>query len=358
MNKIIRIFLVILMLSGAAFANAQKQVAVYVTGDQDDAVKKVLGSKMVSFITKAEGFKAVERTADFLAEIQSEHDYQLSGEVSNEQIKRLGNKYGAQYVAVIDAAELFGEFFVSSRLIDVQTGAIESSYEASGEANNMQALSKLASDVADGLILEPQRKIAEKERAERQRKEAEEQERINRIRAEENNRRAQLRNQAINNLMPAEGININNQFILINRAIPLRCYINSENEVKFDYNIPQGYKIADFNFLDRWCRYFPEGFYLSSNMQPTPVKEAHVEGKWISFKYKTNEGCWHVWGCYAHYSNHSSFDTFRYEGNIITKKEKGQLTIIKQRDFYIAIYRDFFSESEIQAEMNRISKGY
>ena len=46
--------------------SSKKKVAVYVTGEIENSYKKVVGSKMVSCITKSDIFIAVERTSDFL----------------------------------------------------------------------------------------------------------------------------------------------------------------------------------------------------------------------------------------------------------------------------------------------------
>ena len=75
--------------SVSAQTTAKKKVAVYMTGnDVQDSYKKVIGSKLVSAITATNEYAAVERTADFLAVLSSEHDFQTSGEVQDSQIAR------------------------------------------------------------------------------------------------------------------------------------------------------------------------------------------------------------------------------------------------------------------------------
>lgn len=204
--KRINIFL-LLVIAFAGVALAQKKVAVYVTGDQDESIKKVLGSKMTSYITQSDDFTAVERTTDFLSAMAAEHDYQVSGEVSNSQIVKLGQQFGARYVAVVDVTEIYGDLFVSSRLIDVQTSQVTSSYEDSGSGGSLRAVTSLANNVADGLILLPERK--KKEQNEK----------------DERNRLANLRQQAISNLMPKDGIICGN-YIVIDHKLPVKVIYN------------------------------------------------------------------------------------------------------------------------------------
>lgn len=157
MFRIIR-FLMILFVSCVAVTNvnaqvAKKKVAVYVTGDDvENSVKKILGAKLVTAITSSGEFAAVERTADFLAALTKESDYQTSGEVRDSQIAKLGQKFGVRYVIVADVSEAFDEFFVASRLINVETGLVENAYDASGAIENMQQVLTLSKEVASGLL--------------------------------------------------------------------------------------------------------------------------------------------------------------------------------------------------------------
>lgn len=133
---------------------ARQKVAVYMTGDiSNEGYKKVIGSKMVSEIAKSDEYIAVERTADFLKALSSEQDYQTSGEVRDNQIVQIGQKFGVRYVAVVDISEVFEELFIAARLIDVQTGQIDKSYETSSRVANMSELTELAQNVAGGMIL-------------------------------------------------------------------------------------------------------------------------------------------------------------------------------------------------------------
>lgn len=139
--------------NGIAEAQIAKQkVAVYTTGEINESYKKVIGSKLVSGITRSDNYAAVERTSDFLSALSKEHDYQMSGAVSDDQIARLGQQFGVQYVLVADISEIFGSMFISARMIDVQTGQITASAEANQVVNSLSGLTELSDNIIRTLL--------------------------------------------------------------------------------------------------------------------------------------------------------------------------------------------------------------
>lgn len=131
----------------AAAQSSKQKVAVYVTGEADAGYRKVIGSKLVSGITRSDEYVAVERTSDFLSALTREQDYQMSGAVSDTQIVKLGQQFGVRYVLVADVSEVFESMFVSARMIDVQTGQITVSAEASQTVDSMEGLTKLSEKI-------------------------------------------------------------------------------------------------------------------------------------------------------------------------------------------------------------------
>ncbi len=140
--------------SVATAQTVKQKVAVYVTGDADAGYKKVIGSKMVSGITRSDSYIAVERTADFLAELAKEQDYQTSGAVSDNQIVRLGQQFGVRYVLVADISEVFDSMFVAARLIDVQTGQIKKSAEGNLISESLDGLTELSDTIVSALTMD------------------------------------------------------------------------------------------------------------------------------------------------------------------------------------------------------------
>lgn len=151
MRIVLAIIATILSLSSIA----QLKVAVYVTGDINQGYKKVIGSKLTSGITNSGDYAAVERTADFLAAISKEQDYQMSGVVNDKQIVQLGQQFGVHYVLVADITNVFESVFVSARMIDVETGMISKSTETDMTINSTQDLMKISEVIIKGLKLAP-----------------------------------------------------------------------------------------------------------------------------------------------------------------------------------------------------------
>ena len=146
-----RLFTLIMILAISLTISAQqKKVAVYITGE-DSGVNKVLGDQLVAAFARSGKYVAVERTASFLAELGKEHNYQRSGAVSDNQIAALGVQFGVNYVCVADVSEVFGEKYISARLIDVETAEIVNTHNVSGEMNSMSKCLEMANEVADVL---------------------------------------------------------------------------------------------------------------------------------------------------------------------------------------------------------------
>lgn len=147
MKKLLIILLSALSLTAVA---QQKKVAVYVTGQQS-GINKVLGDQLVAAFAKSGKYTAVERTSSFLAELSKEQGYQRSGAVNDREIARLGVQFGVNYVCVADMSDVFGEKYISARLINVETAEIVNTHNVSGEMNNMSSLLKMAGEIADNL---------------------------------------------------------------------------------------------------------------------------------------------------------------------------------------------------------------
>lgn len=146
MKKLLTILLSVLSLA----TYSQQKVAVYVTGEQS-GVSKVLGDQLVAAFAKSGKYTAIERTTSFLAELNKEYGYQRSGAVSDNDIARLGIQFGVQYVCVADISDVFGEKYISARLINVETAEIVNAHNVSGEMNSMGSCLSMAGEIAENL---------------------------------------------------------------------------------------------------------------------------------------------------------------------------------------------------------------
>ena len=144
--------LLILLLSALSLTvyAQQKKVAVYVTGEQS-GITKVLGDQLVVAFAKSGKYTAIERTSNFLAELSKEQNYQRSGAVNDNDIARLGVQFGVNYVCVADMSDVFGEKYISARLIDVETAEVLNAHNVTGKMSSMNECLEMASEIADYL---------------------------------------------------------------------------------------------------------------------------------------------------------------------------------------------------------------
>ncbi len=125
-----RLFLLVctMLVAVLCFAQETKKVAILETVDREGkvsyAVKLILRSSLAKAITGTEGYEAYDRTD--MDAILGEQNFQRTGMVSNEQIKRLGEMTGAKYVLVAEAAVVdANNMYVTAKLLDVETARTE-----------------------------------------------------------------------------------------------------------------------------------------------------------------------------------------------------------------------------------------
>ena len=124
-------------------------MAVYIV--KNDAAKeigRVLGDKLVASFTKSGRYIAIERTNSFLSQLNKEQSYQRTGAVDDNDISRLGKQFGVQYVCVADVSDVFGEKYISARLIDVETAEIVKSHDVGGSINTMKDCMRKTDELA------------------------------------------------------------------------------------------------------------------------------------------------------------------------------------------------------------------
>jgi hypothetical protein len=208
MKKLIIILLSVVALT--AFAQ-QKKVAVYVTGEQS-GISKVLGDQLVAAFAKSGKYIAIERTASFLAELGKEQNYQRTGAVDDNELSRLGKQFGVQLVCVADVSDVFGEKYVSARLIDVESAEVINTSNASSKLENMPELLKVTDKLAKELTAKTVQEKAAEAALEQQAKEAE----IKRL------KKAVL-----------DGyIQLDNIMFVVSTRYPEMTHVNAKNEAK------------------------------------------------------------------------------------------------------------------------------
>lgn len=130
----------------------RKKVAVYVTKTGNKDVDIILGDKLVAGFAQSGRFCAVERTNGFLKQLGKEQTYQQSGAVDDRELSRLGKQFGVDYVCIAKTSSMFGDYFITSRLIDVETGEVANSDKAEGvKLNNSAEVVAVAKNIAKTL---------------------------------------------------------------------------------------------------------------------------------------------------------------------------------------------------------------
>ncbi len=110
-------------------------LAVYATGSQNDqplstSLQTVVQNKTITKLTGEGNYRLIERSNEFLRQIQNEQTMQQSGDVADGQIAEIGEGYGAQKVCVVSITIIDKYLYIATRIVDVAT---KTSYE-SGDA--------------------------------------------------------------------------------------------------------------------------------------------------------------------------------------------------------------------------------
>lgn len=105
-----------------------KRIAILEAIDKDGKVpyglKLMIRSKLTSVITSTPGYEGYDRV-DYKS-IISEHEFQRTGMVSDDQIKQLGAMVGADYILTAEVAYLNDtHVFLSANILNVETGRLE-----------------------------------------------------------------------------------------------------------------------------------------------------------------------------------------------------------------------------------------
>lgn len=153
MKKMI-LMVITCLITVLAHAQSKEKVALYVIGDITESIQKVVSSKATTRISRSNRYIAVERTEDFLNALSKEQDYQVSGEVSDDQIAQLGVRFGVRYVAVFEVNLIEETCFMAARLIDVESGLVIKSVDTSRQIKNIEDWINITNNVCYRLVSE------------------------------------------------------------------------------------------------------------------------------------------------------------------------------------------------------------
>jgi hypothetical protein len=147
-----RILIIVLICATVVFsqnteAPAKEKIAVYVTGNVRVDEKKALGTKILVELINSGRYRAVERSDDFVKELDREQSKQMSGAVDDNQITAIGRQFGVQIICVADLTPAFGSYQISARLIDVESAEIITIAEATNSLESIDDLTVASKEV-------------------------------------------------------------------------------------------------------------------------------------------------------------------------------------------------------------------
>ena len=126
-----------------------KKVAVYVSKTGNRNVDIVLGDQLVSGFARSGRYVAIERTNSFLKKLKDEQGYQQSGAVADDDLTRWGQQFGVQYVCIAKSTSWAGDYFITTRMVDVKTGEVANSYKVEGrKLTNSRDVVRVAQEIA------------------------------------------------------------------------------------------------------------------------------------------------------------------------------------------------------------------
>lgn len=132
---------------------APKKVAVYVEGDMSKSDKSIVSSAVLARLSGNKEYVAFERNNAFINALNKEQDYQLSGEVSEKEIRSVGERYGVDYVIVVNAVISSDDnCHMSARLVKLISGEILKTVNLTREYTGSGVLSTMANNMAYRLL--------------------------------------------------------------------------------------------------------------------------------------------------------------------------------------------------------------
>ena len=274
-----------------------KKVAVYVSRTGNKDVDIILGDQLVAGFAQSGRYFAIERTQGFLNQLSKEQNYQHTGAVDDAELTRLGKQFGVHYVCIAKTSQLFGDYFISTRLIDVETATVVNSCNLEGvQLSNAPSVITAAQQIAEKLSDKTIQEIAYEEEQERLRIEEEKRlaeeakrqaEEAKRIAEEEARREAERKRQQRRITESKTGSH--NGYSYVDLGLPsgvkwakYTLYSNSDcgyrwGEVKPYYCVVN--EVSPLNYRD--YKYRKNGKYINigTNIAKTEYDVAHKEWK-------------------------------------------------------------------------------
>jgi len=150
MKKLFLIMFVFLILLQTAFG--QSKIAVLdasLGAGVDINAAAIVADTLNEQFVKSNEFIAIDRA--YISSIQQEKKFQLSGDVNQADIKKMGDTFGAEFICIANVSLLGSTYTVSARLIEVETAQVVSQ-ESARKQGQIDVLFNVAEEVGKKLI--------------------------------------------------------------------------------------------------------------------------------------------------------------------------------------------------------------
>jgi len=100
------------------------KLAVYVFGAEEPAINKAMVSRLITALSNSGRYQTAQKYREFFEHATEEQQKNGAASMKTEQIKVLGEQFGAEYICVAEITTVFGERQVSAHIFNVETAEI------------------------------------------------------------------------------------------------------------------------------------------------------------------------------------------------------------------------------------------
>jgi len=134
MQKAVILSIVALLLNVTAMAQDRKVAIFDPAGNVDNSIKEIIREEISSIIVNTGGYTVLER--QLIDRVLEENRFQAGGLVDDSQVSEIGKRMGANLVVVTNITALGNaNYYISCKIIDVQTARIEKQKTAQSSRN-------------------------------------------------------------------------------------------------------------------------------------------------------------------------------------------------------------------------------
>ena len=145
--------LIIYIILGCSFTSkASDKVSVFIEGSLSELQEQIVNNAFMSRLSSTKTYSVFERSELFIDALNQEHDYQVSGEVPESQIRKIANKYGVDFVIAVSVMCDGDDIYMSARLIHVVSGKVEKTVSLDRKGYSNKVLKNLSNNVAYRLL--------------------------------------------------------------------------------------------------------------------------------------------------------------------------------------------------------------